>query len=85
MYFFSLRDHEVFQQRLDVFPAGKCSNAREGEFHHTIETFSRRVSKDSSLHVSRLHLPPVRFDFSVATYNHLRDIDRIVIMLRKAQ
>lgn len=85
MYFFSLRDHEIFQQWLDVFPAGKGPNAREGELHHTIEAFSRRVSKYGSFHVSRLHLPPVRFDFPVAAYNDLRDIDRIIIVLGETQ
>ena len=56
---FSLRYHEIFQQRLDVLPARERSNTPEGQLHNTGETFSGGISKNGTLHMGRLHLSAV--------------------------
>lgn len=82
---FSLRYHGIFEQRLDVLPARERPNTPEGQLHNTGETFSGGISEDGALHMGRLHISAAWLDLPVAANHYLGDIDRVVVILRKAQ
>jgi hypothetical protein len=81
MNVFLLREREILQQRLDMFPARQVPNSTKWKLRDTREALSRSIAKNSPLHVSRLHLATVRFNLSIRSDAHLGNVDGVVIVL----
>lgn len=75
----------VFEQRLRVFPARQSTDSADGSVCHGVETLSRRVSKDSSLHVRSLDLASRGENLATRVDDRLRDIERVMAIFGESQ
>lgn len=82
----ALRRGVVLQQRLGMFPAGETSDAlaRLGR-HHIEQAVAAAVAKHGALDVRGLQLAAVHQQRPVRVDDRLRDVQRVVVVLGKAQ
>lgn len=80
-----LRNRIELEQRLDMFPAAERAHSRKRQLRHTLQTVTRRISKDGTFHVRRLHLATVHLDLAVGANGDLRNVEGVVVVFGEAE
>ena len=69
-----------------MFPAIQRPNTPHSiDFHHITQAAPAPVPKDRSLHVRRFDFASAHLDLAIPANKALSDIDRVAIVLRKAE